>query len=55
MLLSLIIGEKLMGIAGMILAPVLLHYIKSEISAIKLPAATPEPEPKTETKLNPLS
>lgn len=43
MLLSLILGEKLMGLAGMILAPVILHYIKSEISAIKLPvAAVPE-------------
>ena len=41
MLLSLIIGEKLLGIAGMILAPVILHYIKSEISAIKLIAAEP--------------
>ena len=48
MLLSLIIGEKLLGLAGMILAPVLLHYIKSEISAIKLP--DPEPAAADEAK-----
>ena len=32
-LIGLIVGEKLMGISGMILAPVLLHYIKIESSA----------------------
>ena len=32
-LIGLIVGEKLMGISGMILAPVLLHYIKVESSA----------------------
>lgn len=37
-LLALIIGERLMGIPGMILAPVILHYIKVETS--KLPAST---------------
>ncbi len=31
-LLGLIIGEKLMGVPGMILAPVILHYIKVEAS-----------------------
>ena len=31
-LLGLVVGEKLMGIPGMILAPVLLHYIKVEAS-----------------------
>jgi len=31
-LLGLILGEKLMGIPGMILAPVVLHYIKVETS-----------------------
>jgi predicted PurR-regulated permease PerM len=31
-LLGLLLGEKLMGIPGMILAPVLLHYIKVEAS-----------------------
>ena len=45
-LLGLLLGEKLMGIPGMILAPVLLHYIKVEASRNTLqddstPAATP--------------
>ena len=34
-LIGLIIGEKLMGIPGMILAPVVLHYIKVEASRNK--------------------
>ncbi len=42
MLLSLILGEKLMGIPGMILAPVILHYVKTEMSRAKLPAAEPK-------------
>ena len=32
MLLALVLGEKLMGIPGMVLAPVVLHYIKVEAS-----------------------
>ena len=35
-LLGLILGERLMGIPGMILAPVLLNYIKVETSAIEV-------------------
>ena len=31
-LLSLIVGERIMGIPGMILAPVILHYVKHEAS-----------------------
>jgi predicted PurR-regulated permease PerM len=38
-LLGLLIGEKLMGIPGMILAPVVLHYIKVEASRSRLSAA----------------
>jgi predicted PurR-regulated permease PerM len=34
-LLGLIVGERLMGIAGIILAPVVLNYIRLEASAIK--------------------
>ena len=34
-LIGLVIGEKLMGIPGMILAPVVLHYIKVEASRNK--------------------
>lgn len=35
-LLGIIIGEKLMGIPGMILAPVVLHYVKIEASKAKI-------------------
>jgi len=31
-LIGLVVGEKLMGIPGMVLAPVVLHYIKVEAS-----------------------
>lgn len=51
-LLALVLGERLMGIPGMILAPVILHYIKVETSKIRVddvPAAqslsdTPPPD-----------
>jgi len=36
-LLALIVGEKMMGITGMILSPVVLHYARTEAAAI--PAA----------------
>mgnify|MGYP001305619087 CR=1 FL=1 len=39
MLLGLIIGEKLMGIPGMILAPAVLHYVKAEASRNRVAAA----------------
>jgi predicted PurR-regulated permease PerM len=42
-LLGLILGEKLMGIPGMILAPVILHYLKLETSKIEV-RTQPEPE-----------
>ena len=35
-LVGLVIGEKLMGVPGMILAPVVLHYIKVETSRNKV-------------------
>ena len=38
-LLALIIGERLMGIPGMVLAPVALNYIRLELSRIE---ATPQ-------------
>jgi predicted PurR-regulated permease PerM len=45
-LIGLVLGEKLMGIPGMILAPVVLHYIKVEMSRNKIAeAATPSPSP----------
>lgn len=37
-LLGIVLGEKLMGIPGMILAPVVLHYIKIEASRNKITA-----------------
>lgn len=40
-LLGLVIGEKLMGIPGMILAPVLLHFVKVEVSRNKLTPQAP--------------
>jgi predicted PurR-regulated permease PerM len=47
-LIGLVLGEKLMGIPGLILAPVVLHYIKVEASRNKAgdsasPAAAPPP------------
>ena len=38
MLIGLVLGEKLMGIPGMILAPVVLYYIKVEASRNKVAA-----------------
>jgi predicted PurR-regulated permease PerM len=44
-LIGIVLGEKLMGIPGMILAPVVLHYIKVEASKNKLEAEhQPAPE-----------
>jgi predicted PurR-regulated permease PerM len=36
MLIGLVLGERLMGIAGMVLAPVILYYIKVELSRFKI-------------------
>jgi predicted PurR-regulated permease PerM len=38
MLLALMVGERLMGITGMVLAPVVLHYIRTEASRIPVDA-----------------
>ncbi len=35
-LIGLVVGERLMGISGMILAPVILHYIKVEASSFEV-------------------
>ena len=48
-LIGLILGEKLMGIPGMIFAPVVLHYIKVEASRNKV-AEVDAPSPATVTK-----
>ena len=42
-LIGLVLGEKLMGIPGMILAPVVLHYIKVEASRNKVTEAAAQP------------
>jgi predicted PurR-regulated permease PerM len=42
-LLGLVIGERLLGISGMILAPVLLHYIKSEVSQVRIESREGDP------------
>lgn len=39
-LIGLIIGEKLMGLTGMVLAPVVLHYLKHEASQVAVIDAT---------------
>jgi predicted PurR-regulated permease PerM len=45
-LIGLVVGEKLMGVPGMVLAPIVLHYIKVEASQNKItepvPAAVPQ-------------
>ena len=41
-LLALVLGERLMGIPGMILAPVVLHYIKVEASRNKVSDLSPD-------------
>jgi predicted PurR-regulated permease PerM len=43
-LLGLVLGEKLMGIPGMVLAPVVLHYLKVEIGKVPV---TKEAGPKS--------
>jgi predicted PurR-regulated permease PerM len=53
-LLGLIIGERLMGVPGMILAPVVLNYIRTEASRIKVePGKAETPERLTEPKGRP--
>ena len=44
-LIGLVLGEKLMGIPGMILAPVILHYIKVEAKRSRVTAGHIEQEP----------
>jgi predicted PurR-regulated permease PerM len=44
-LLALIIGERLMGISGIILAPVVLSFIKVEMKKIDMPLDDDDIEP----------
>jgi len=48
-LLGLVIGERLMGIAGIILAPVVLNYIRLEASAIKAAREPSDPNYPTDS------
>lgn len=41
-LIGLVVGERLMGIPGMVLAPVVLNYIRVEMLKVEVPAS-PEP------------
>jgi predicted PurR-regulated permease PerM len=50
-LIGLIIGERLMGIPGMVLAPVILDFIKVEAGTIEVPAATTPAEPEERAAL----
>jgi predicted PurR-regulated permease PerM len=52
-LLALILGERLMGIPGMILAPIILHYIKVETSKQELAQSQSVPEEGLETDSKP--
>ncbi len=52
-LIGIVLGEKLMGIPGMILAPVVLHYIKAEASRRKLEAAESSVPPETPVTTKP--
>ena len=44
-LLGIVLGEKLMGIPGMILAPVILHYLKVEASQNQVTGTAEAPAP----------
>jgi predicted PurR-regulated permease PerM len=44
-LLGLILGEKLLGVPGMVLAPAVLHWIKVELSKIPIQQASAEQSP----------
>lgn len=46
-LIGLVVGEKLMGIPGMIIAPAVLHYIKVEASRSKLAESANDTSPHT--------
>jgi predicted PurR-regulated permease PerM len=47
-LLGLVVGERLLGFTGMIMAPVVLHFLKTQTSA-----ARPAPQPQTAEELKP--
>jgi len=42
-LIALVIGERLMGIPGLVLAPVVLNYVRVEMMKVEVPAQSPAP------------
>ncbi len=48
MLLAMLIGERLMGISGVVLAPVVLSFIKVEMKKIEITDERPRPAPRRE-------
>ena len=52
-LFGLVVGERLMGIPGMILAPVVLHYIKVEASRSRMAEESGPPETGEKKEVKP--
>ena len=46
-LLGMIVGERLIGVPGVILAPVVLYYFKQEMIAIKIPPPTQDDDKRS--------
>jgi predicted PurR-regulated permease PerM len=51
-LIGLVIGERLMGIPGLVLAPVVLNYIRVEMLKVEVPPRAKAPTSKLETPEN---
>src|SRR5947209_11894198 len=50
-LIALIIGERLMGIPGLILAPVVLNYLRVEMLTVEVPAIPPKSKVRVPAEL----
>lgn len=51
-LIGLVVGERLMGIPGLVLAPVVLNYIRVEMLKVEVPPRAKGPTSKLETPEN---
>src|SRR3984893_2574005 len=51
-LIGLVIGERLIGIPGLVLAPVVLNYIRVEMLKVEVPPRAKAPTSKLETPEN---
>ena len=51
-LIGLVIGERLMGIPGLVLAPVVLNYVRVEMLKVEVPPRAKAPTSKLETPEN---